>query len=92
MSALRVGAGLKPDQAKAINLPGSWSVWSRAGECPGGYFVTPADDDALATGLKYVVVRAAMGRSSVEPSLAIVRTDPHKPEYLQQPTKNGARR
>lgn len=92
MSALRVGAGLKADQAKSINLPGSWSVWSQAGECPGGYFLTPADGDARATGLKYVVVRAAMGRSSAEPSLAIVRTDPHKPEYLPKPKKNGARR
>lgn len=92
MSALHVGATLPTSQTKPLNLPGSWSVWAQAGDCPGGYFLTPYDDTARATGLKYVVIKAVLRKTAVEPELSIVRTDPHKPDLLPQPTKKGARR
>lgn len=91
MSALHVGSLLSSGQSESVGLPGTWSVWSKAADAPGAYFLTPASDPARATGLKYVVVKAVMGRSAAEPALSIVRTDPHKPEFTQ-PTKSGARR
>lgn len=86
MSSLHVGAHLKADQAKALGLAGSWSVWSKAGECPGGVFVVPADDTARNSGLKYVVIRAVMKQTAIEPALSLVRADP--PDLAPTPTAN----
>lgn len=88
---LRVGAALKDKQAKALGLPGTWSVWSQAGDAPGAHFILPADDQARALGVKYVVVRVVQRRDSVEPELSLIRSDPHKPQLFTT-TKNGARR
>jgi hypothetical protein len=56
-------------------LPGKWSVWSQAGETPGGYFMVPADDRARDVGVKFAVVKATLKRGEPKPALSLVRTE-----------------
>lgn len=70
-NALRTGSILTPP-----DLDGKWSVWSQADDAPGAYFLIPADEEALRTGIKFAVVKATMRRESHSPHLALIRTDP----------------
>lgn len=72
-TTLQVGSAIR---VTSLGLPGRWSVWSRTDEILAGYFLTPLDDAARATGIKYAVVQAVMGRAAAEPKLTLVRTDP----------------
>lgn len=58
-------------------LPGTWSVWSKASETPGAYFVAPADDTARALGVKYAVVKVTTRHDKPRPEITTIRTDPH---------------
>lgn len=74
MSALTVGTVLElPD------LPGRWSVWSPSADAPGAVFVTPTNDEARATGVKYAVVKAINKASQAKPEMTLLRTDPALP-------------
>lgn len=82
MGALTLGGCVKGTDIEP-ELPGMWATWSLAGEVPGGYFLTPADEPARSIGIKYVVIRAKQLRGEAHPHLALVRTDPHNPDLLE---------
>jgi hypothetical protein len=72
MGALTLGTIIDtPD----LLLPGKWSVWSQAGETPGGYFMVPSDDRARDVGVKFAVIKATQRRGEPKPSLSLVRTE-----------------
>jgi hypothetical protein len=72
MGALTLGTVIDtPD----LLLPGKWSVWSQAGETPGGYFMVPADDRVRDVGVKFAVVKATLKRGEPKPALSLVRTE-----------------
>ena len=72
MGALTLGTTIDtPD----LLLPGKWSVWSQAGETPGGYFMVPADDRAREVGVKFAVIKATQKRGEPKPTLSLVRTE-----------------
>lgn len=64
MSAVRVGQALTiPD------LPGRWSVWSKAGGWgPGAFFVVPEGS----SGGGYAVIRAVQGRNDPHPRIEVL--------------------
>lgn len=72
MNGLTIGTRVTPPQ-----LTGTWSVWSKAAETPGAYFVVPADDQARATGVKYAVVKAMQRADQGRTQVTTLRTDPH---------------
>lgn len=88
MPILPLGGRIDGDRIEPP-LPGRWSVWSQAGETPGGYFVTPLDDDARSVDIKYAVIRAKQLRTEPKPELTLIRTDPHKPELLTNSSKEN---
>lgn len=63
---------------KVEGLPGQWSVWSKAADAPGAYFVVANNEEARAVGIKYAVVRLINGRDLL-PVIELLRTDPAKP-------------
>jgi len=56
------------------DLPGKWSVWSKAADAPGAYFLVPLDDQARACGIQYAVVKAIQKRGKAHPELMLMRT------------------
>lgn len=90
MSHLHPGAALKRDMTEPLQLVGTWSVWSQAADCPGAYFLAPADAAARGMGLKYVVIKALMGRTAIEPKLSLIRSDPPRPDLIT--STKGTRR
>lgn len=76
---MRTGVGVDiPD------LPGHWSIWSPADDCPGAYFATPANDEARATGIKYAVVRITNAATEAKPRVELRRTDPANPTPIEE--------
>lgn len=65
MSALRVGQTLTIPE-----LPGRWSIWSKAGGDwgPGAYFVVPE----RSAGGEYAVIRAKQGRHDPWPIITLL--------------------
>lgn len=84
MSHLRVGSRLKPAAVARMGLVGTWSIWSQAAECPGGFFVIPADAPARAMGIKFAVVRATLPAAATEPLLELRRCDPPRPDPTEK--------
>jgi hypothetical protein len=71
--SLPIGSIQSPPQ-----LPGRWTVWSKAADQPGAYFLIPLDDQAKGFGVSYAVVKATQRRDAARPTLSVIRTDPHK--------------
>lgn len=80
MTSFSTGARL---DVAVLGLPGRWTVWSKAADAPGAYFVVPADDEAHDLGLKVAVIKAVMGRSASQPALQLIRTDPPRNDLVQ---------
>lgn len=70
MSALKVGGTVTLE-----GLDGRWNVWSQADEGPGAYFLVPLDRVAMATDIKYAVIRATQKRGEAFPELTLIRTE-----------------
>jgi len=77
MGALKAGTPIRVE-----HLPGRWSVWSEAADCPGAYFLVPLDVEAQAVGVKYAVVRVIQPRDRAFPEITILRTDPPRPDLV----------
>lgn len=56
-------------------LPSKWSIWSQAGGSPGAHFVTPLDEAARATGIKYATVRITQPKGDTH-RVQLTATDP----------------
>lgn len=71
------GRGPRGERMRQPGLPGRWVIWSQVDTGPGHHAVTPADDDARATGAKWATVRITFAKDAAHPTVQLISTEPH---------------
>lgn len=78
--------GAKGKRMRQPGLPGRWCVWSKVSGGPGWHAVTPADDDARATGATFATVRITFPHDVATPDVRLVACEPNT--VMPQPVKH----